>query len=93
VRSCSPPRRPGRPACPIARIPSGFDRRLYRHDTIGVGNLTQNNVTVTVQSGASITLGDNATNIALDNNSIVTNNVPLPPASTGSAYGRAATVS
>jgi hypothetical protein len=55
-------------------IPSGATVTCTGTDTIGVGNLTQDNVTVTVQPGASITLGDNAINIGLNDNNVVTNN-------------------
>ncbi|HEY6255547.1 MAG TPA: hypothetical protein VIY51_07100, partial [Xanthobacteraceae bacterium] len=47
------------------------------NDTTGVGNGTQNNVTVNVLSGASITLGIGAIDINLSNNNTITNNGTL----------------
>jgi uncharacterized protein with beta-barrel porin domain len=55
-------------------IPSGSTVICTGADTTGVGNLTQNNVIVTVQPGASITLGDNVSDIRLNDNNVVTNN-------------------
>src|SRR5665213_1610521 len=46
-------------------------------DVTGVGNGTQNNVTVNVQPGATITLGNNATAINLNNTNQITNNGAL----------------
>ncbi|MBV8840957.1 MAG: autotransporter domain-containing protein [Alphaproteobacteria bacterium] len=55
-------------------VPSGATVTCTGADTTGVGNGTQNNVTVTVQPGATITLGNNSRPINLNDNSNVTNN-------------------
>jgi uncharacterized protein with beta-barrel porin domain len=67
---------PARSACVPngPTVPSGSTVNCTGTDTTGVGDGTQNNVTVTVQPGASITLGDNAIDIQLNDNNVVTNN-------------------
>ena len=57
-----------------AAIPNGASVTCSGADVTGVGNYTQNNVTVNVQQGASITLGINSGAINLNNNAVVTNN-------------------
>lgn len=57
-----------------AAIPNGASVTCSGTDVTGVGNYTQDNVTVNVQQGASITLGDNSGAINLNNNAVVTNN-------------------
>jgi uncharacterized protein with beta-barrel porin domain len=56
-----------------AAVPSGATVSCTGVDTSGVGNGTQNNVTVTVQPGASITLGNNAADIFLNDGNVVSN--------------------
>ena len=62
-------------ACvPNGPVPSGSTVTCTGTDTTGVGDGTQNNVVVTVQPGASVTLGNNASDIHLNDNNTVTNN-------------------
>jgi uncharacterized protein with beta-barrel porin domain len=67
-----------------AGVPNGATVTCTGTDTTGVGNGTQDNVTVNVQSGAAITLGDNATNINLHSSNTVNNGGAL---SAGNATG------
>jgi uncharacterized protein with beta-barrel porin domain len=53
------------------------------NDSTGVGNGTQSNVTVNVLGGASITLGNGATDINLNANNLITNNGTLTTGDTG----------
>jgi len=53
-----------------ASVPNGATVTCTGTDTIGIGDGSQNNVTVNVQPGATITLGDNA-NVASRNDSTV----------------------
>ena len=55
-------------------VPGGSAVNCTGADTTGVGDGTQDNVSVTVQSGASIAVGNNTTDINLHDNNVVTNN-------------------
>ncbi|HEY6254674.1 MAG TPA: hypothetical protein VIY51_02670, partial [Xanthobacteraceae bacterium] len=58
-------------------IPNGATVTCTGTDTTGVGNGTQNNVTVNVLQGASITLGNSGQDIVLLNANTITNNGTL----------------
>ena len=72
-----------------AGISSGATVTCTGTDTTGVGDGTQNNVTVTVQPGAAITLGDNATAINLGSGNIVINNGAITVGNASAASGQA----